>query len=145
MLANAEICKEVEEEQHGSRKHHQAGLLSFHKILVTRSHPWWRGNVWILTLNTFWYSILVLSCVCVQHGNGIALHSLFSSKILGNKILRYSNLENMRYCQILDQTVYVGLVLVSYLKTQGKENFKISPDTGQFLMISYTYKWIWSV
>ena len=62
---------------------------------------------------------------------------------MGNKISRYSNLENIRYCQILDQTVYVDLVLVSYLETQGQENFKISPDTDQFLMISD--KWILSV
>ena len=41
------------------------------------------------------------------------LHTVFSSKILGNKILRYSNLENIRYCQILDRTMYVDLVVVS--------------------------------
>ena len=34
MLANAEICNEVAEEQHGSRKHHQAGLLLLNKLLV---------------------------------------------------------------------------------------------------------------
>ena len=34
VLANAEICNEVAEEQHGSRKHHQAGLLLLNKVLV---------------------------------------------------------------------------------------------------------------
>ena len=34
VLANAEICNEVTEEQHGSRKHHQAGLLLLNKLLV---------------------------------------------------------------------------------------------------------------
>ena len=35
------------------------------------------------------------------------IHYIFSSKILGNsnKILRYSNLKKIRYCQILDRTV----------------------------------------
>ena len=32
VLANAEICNEVAEEQHGSRKHHQAGLLLLNKV-----------------------------------------------------------------------------------------------------------------
>ena len=34
VLINAEICNEVAEEQHGSRKHHQAGLLLLNKVLV---------------------------------------------------------------------------------------------------------------
>ena len=34
VLANAEICNEVAEEQHGSRKFHQAGLLLLNKVLV---------------------------------------------------------------------------------------------------------------
>ena len=34
VLANVEICNEVAEEQHGSRKHHQAGLLLLDKVLV---------------------------------------------------------------------------------------------------------------
>ena len=34
MLANAETCDEVAEEQHGSRKHHQEGLLLLNKVLV---------------------------------------------------------------------------------------------------------------
>ena len=34
VLANAEICNEVAEEQHSSRKHHQAGLLLSNKVRV---------------------------------------------------------------------------------------------------------------
>ena len=34
VLANAEICNEVAEEQHGSWKHHQAGLLLLNKAIV---------------------------------------------------------------------------------------------------------------
>ena len=34
MLTNTEICNEVAEEQYGSRKHHQAGLLLLNKVLV---------------------------------------------------------------------------------------------------------------
>ena len=34
VLANPEICNEVAEEQHRSRKHHQAGLLLLNKVLV---------------------------------------------------------------------------------------------------------------
>ena len=34
LLANAEICNKVAEEQHGSRKHHQPGLLLLNKVLV---------------------------------------------------------------------------------------------------------------
>ena len=34
VLANAEICNEVAEEQHESRKNHQAGLLLLNKVLV---------------------------------------------------------------------------------------------------------------
>ena len=34
VLANAEICNKVAEEQHGSRKFHQAGLLLLNKVLV---------------------------------------------------------------------------------------------------------------
>ena len=34
VLANAEICNEFAEEQHGSRKFHQAGLLLLNKVLV---------------------------------------------------------------------------------------------------------------
>ena len=34
VLANAGICNEVAEEQHGSRKFHQAGLLLLNKVLV---------------------------------------------------------------------------------------------------------------
>ena len=34
VIANAEICNEVAEEQHGFRKHHQAGLLLLNKGLV---------------------------------------------------------------------------------------------------------------
>ena len=31
VLANVEICNEVADEQHGSRKHHQIGLLGLNK------------------------------------------------------------------------------------------------------------------
>ena len=41
VLANAEICIEVAEEQNGSRKHHQAGLLLLNKVLV--------GDIFCLT------------------------------------------------------------------------------------------------
>ena len=34
VLANAAICNEVAEEQHGSWKHHQSGLLLLNKVLV---------------------------------------------------------------------------------------------------------------
>ena len=34
VLANVEICNEVADKQHGSRKHHQAGLLVLNKVLV---------------------------------------------------------------------------------------------------------------
>ena len=34
VLVKAEICNEVAEEQQGSRKHHQAGLLLLNKVLV---------------------------------------------------------------------------------------------------------------
>ena len=34
VLANAEICKEVAEEKHESRKFHQAGLLLLNRVLV---------------------------------------------------------------------------------------------------------------
>ena len=34
VLANAEIYNEVADEQHGSRKHHQASLLGFNKVLI---------------------------------------------------------------------------------------------------------------
>mmetsp|Transcript_8266 Transcript_8266/g.8103 ORF Transcript_8266/g.8103 Transcript_8266/m.8103 type:complete len:260 (+) Transcript_8266:184-963(+) len=34
VLANAEVCNEVADEQHGSRKFHQAGLLLLNKFLV---------------------------------------------------------------------------------------------------------------
>ena len=34
VLANAEICNKVAEEQHRSRKFHQAGLLLLNKVLV---------------------------------------------------------------------------------------------------------------
>ena len=34
VLVNAEICNKVAEEQYGSRKHHQAGLLLLNKVLV---------------------------------------------------------------------------------------------------------------
>ena len=34
VLANAEICNKVAEEQHGSRNFHQAGLLLLNKVLV---------------------------------------------------------------------------------------------------------------
>ena len=34
VFANTEICKKVAEEQHGSRKFHQAGLLLVNKVLV---------------------------------------------------------------------------------------------------------------
>ena len=34
VLANAEICNEVADEQHGSRKHHQAGVLGLNKVLI---------------------------------------------------------------------------------------------------------------
>ena len=34
MLANAEICNEVAEEQHGCRKYDQTGLLLLNKVLV---------------------------------------------------------------------------------------------------------------
>jgi len=34
VLANAEICNKATEEQLGPRKHHQAGLLLFNKVLV---------------------------------------------------------------------------------------------------------------
>ena len=34
VMAYAEICNKVSKEQHGSRKHHQAGLLLMNKVLV---------------------------------------------------------------------------------------------------------------
>ena len=34
VLANAEMCNEVAEEQHGARKHHQAGLLLLNMVLI---------------------------------------------------------------------------------------------------------------
>ena len=34
VLANTKICNKVAEEQHGSRKLHQAGLLLLNKVLV---------------------------------------------------------------------------------------------------------------
>ena len=34
VLANAEIRNEVADEQHGCRKHHQAGLLGLNKVLI---------------------------------------------------------------------------------------------------------------
>ena len=34
VLANAEMCNEVAEEQQGSRKYHQAGLLGLNKVLI---------------------------------------------------------------------------------------------------------------
>ena len=34
VLANAEICNEVADEKHESRKHHQAGLLGLNKVLI---------------------------------------------------------------------------------------------------------------
>ena len=34
VLANVETYNEVAEEQHGSRKHHQAGLLGLNKVLI---------------------------------------------------------------------------------------------------------------
>ena len=34
VLANAEMCNEVADEQHGSRKHHQAALLGLNKVLI---------------------------------------------------------------------------------------------------------------
>ena len=34
VLANAEMCDEVAEEQHGSMKHHQAALLGLSKVLI---------------------------------------------------------------------------------------------------------------
>ena len=49
VLANAEICNEVVKEQHGSRKHHQAGLLLLNKVLV--------GDLFRLTRYTGCYTI----------------------------------------------------------------------------------------
>ena len=49
VLANAEICNEVAEEQHGSRKNHQAGLLLLNKVLV--------GNLFCLTRYSGCYAI----------------------------------------------------------------------------------------
>jgi hypothetical protein len=34
VLAHAEVCNEVADEQHGSRKNHQARLLILNKVLV---------------------------------------------------------------------------------------------------------------
>ena len=34
VLANAEMCNEVANKQHGSRKHHQAALLGLNKVLI---------------------------------------------------------------------------------------------------------------
>ena len=34
VLENAEICDKVADEQHGSRKNHQAGLLALNKCLI---------------------------------------------------------------------------------------------------------------
>ena len=39
VLTNTEICNEVADEQHGSRKHHQAGLLLLSKVLVGDLFP----------------------------------------------------------------------------------------------------------
>ena len=51
VLANAEICNEVAKEQHGSRKHHQAGLLVLNKILV--------GDLFRLTRRAEYYGMNV--------------------------------------------------------------------------------------
>ena len=34
ILENVELTNKVTEEQHGSRKHHQAGLLVLNKVLI---------------------------------------------------------------------------------------------------------------
>lgn len=34
VLANAEMCNKVADEQHGSRKHHQAALLGLNKVII---------------------------------------------------------------------------------------------------------------
>ena len=34
VLANAEMCNEVADEQRGSRKYHQVGLLALNKVLI---------------------------------------------------------------------------------------------------------------
>ena len=34
VLANAEICNEMADKQHGSRKHHKAGLCGLNKVLI---------------------------------------------------------------------------------------------------------------
>ena len=34
VLANEEMCNEAAEEQHGSKKHHQAGFLGLNKVLI---------------------------------------------------------------------------------------------------------------
>ena len=86
MLANAEICNEVAEEQHGSRKYHQAGLLLLNKVLV--------GNLFRLTQYSSCYAmndakgcynridhiLLSLSwCFCIKTSYGV------SQPVYGNK------------------------------------------------------------
>ena len=44
VLANIEICNEVADEQHGSRKHHQAGLLGQNKVLIGDIFRYNRGS-----------------------------------------------------------------------------------------------------
>ena len=49
VLANDEICNKVAEEQHGSRKHHQARLLLLNKVLV--------GDLFRLTRLSVYYIV----------------------------------------------------------------------------------------
>ena len=49
VLTNAEICNKVAEEQHRSRKYHQAGLLVLNKVLV--------GDIFRLTQFSGCYAI----------------------------------------------------------------------------------------
>ena len=51
VLANAEICNKVAEEQHGSRKHHQAGLLGLNKVLIG---VWVGVSGWVVDWRSGW-------------------------------------------------------------------------------------------
>ena len=44
VLVNAKLCNEVAEEQHGSRRHHQAGLLGLNKVLIGDIFRYTRGS-----------------------------------------------------------------------------------------------------
>ena len=45
VLSNVEIYKEVAKEQHGPRKHHQAGLLEHRRFLRQADHKSGRNSI----------------------------------------------------------------------------------------------------